>query len=221
MKTETIHLIQTTKQYITSQLDNVIRPEFFIVLQWTPFALDYQTAETDSKHFKNVLLSSIYNCRLKELPEDKCRMAWFHEKAEVNTSTDERNPKYRMVYHSNLLIGCLPFELGDASLLEKHIKMKVRPRVKKLSRAESKTNKGFVIRKWEPEHHQFYNYKDLYKYHYGQDNDLVVDYKNSDFRRLSECGHQKYSRRGGGTSVFSSVPTVLGCCTSWISGEST
>lgn len=181
MKEDRIRLNQESKDYVVSQLKTAIKPQLFIVLQWSPFALNYETAASHARHFKNVLLCQIYGCRLKELPEDKCRMAWFHEKVEVNINPHTpKSPKYRDAYHSNLHLGGLPEPYDSFWALDLLIKQKVSPRCHKLSKSNSDGNKGIVVKEWEEDNHLYYNFKDLHRYHHAQDGDLVIDYENSD-----------------------------------------
>lgn len=185
MKEERIKLDRESRLYVTEQLKSIICPQLFIVLQWSPFALDYQTAVSHSRHFKNVLLCQLYDCRLKDIPEDRCRMALFHEKAEADISHQRsKSPRYRYAYHSNIHIGGLPELCQEHWNLDLLISQKVSPKCKSLSKAKSKNNKGFIVREWKAEYHQFYNFKDLSIYQHDQDGDLVIDYENSDFRSL-------------------------------------
>jgi hypothetical protein len=182
MLNDRIKLNQESRLYVKGQFETIILPKFFIVIQWCPFALSYQTAVSNSRHFKNVLLCQLYNCRLKELPADRCKTAWFQEKVEVDINPQQpRRPKYRFAYHSNLHLGRLPEKYQNSHNLSLLIARNVSPRCERLSKASSKINKGVVIKEWNAEYHMLYNLKDLSRYHHELDGDLVIDYENSDF----------------------------------------
>jgi len=78
------------------------KPHWFITVQWSPAAPDFKTASSHSRLFRNKLLTAIYDCRLKEIPDsqDRCRLIWFHERAE--------DPSGRLIYHTHLHLTELP-----------------------------------------------------------------------------------------------------------------
>jgi hypothetical protein len=101
----------------------------------------------------------------------------------------ERNPVIRhgrqiLAFHTHLHLGALPDPLNHLWYLDHLIHQKVSPRIQRLLKTTSEGNRGVVIKPWNWDHHAFYNLKDYYRYKHHQDPDLVIDYKNSDFRRF-------------------------------------
>jgi len=43
-----------------------IKPKWFITIQWTPAAINFETASGHSRLFRNKLLTTIYDCHLKQ-----------------------------------------------------------------------------------------------------------------------------------------------------------
>lgn len=150
------------------------RPKWFITLQWTPAAVNYETASGHSRLFRNKLLTTIYNCRLKDLPEpqDRCRLIWFHERAE--------DPSGRLIYHSHLHLTDLPKPYSTQRQLELLVQQQVAPGFKCLKNLFRKRDPAVVIKPWIQRHHANYNLKDYYTYKYHQDTDLVLDPEISD-----------------------------------------
>lgn len=159
--------------YIQSQWD-IKQPDWFITIQWTPAPYTFEHASHHSRHFRNIFLSSIYSCSLKKLPrpEDRCRLIWFHERAQ--------DPKGRLIYHSHLhLIDHIETNL-TALDINWIIDTKVAPGFQCLKHLHRKIDPAVVIKPWNRSHHSNYNLKDYYTYKYHQDADLVLDYERSD-----------------------------------------
>jgi hypothetical protein len=150
------------------------KPKWFITLQWTPAAVNYETASGHSRLFRNKLLTTIYNCRLKDLPEpqDRCRLIWFHERAE--------DPSGRLIYHSHLHLTPLPKSYSTQRQLELLIQHQVAPGFRCLKNLFRKRDPAVVVVPWIQEHHANYNLKDYYTYKHHQDPDLVFDPEISD-----------------------------------------
>lgn len=152
----------------------LIKPKWFITIQWTPAAINFEAASGHSRLFRNKLLTTIYDCHLKQLPEpqDRCRLFWFHERAQ--------DPKGRLIYHSHLHLTQLPPPYSTQHQLELLIQHKVAPGFKCLQNLYRKQDPSVVIKPWDQKHHANYNLKDYYTYKYHQDSDLVIDYELSD-----------------------------------------
>ena len=91
-----------TLQSILSEQWNYSQPHWFITIQWTPAAPNYATASSHSRLFRNRLLTTIYGCRLNQIPDanNRRRLVWFHERAQ--------DPSGRIIYHSHLHLTEIP-----------------------------------------------------------------------------------------------------------------
>jgi hypothetical protein len=152
---------------------NAYPPAWFITIQWSPAPFKFDHASSHARHFRNKFLSTIYHCNLKQLPEpeDRCKLIWFHERAE--------DPQGRLIYHSHLHLTRLP-AIETAHHLQWIITHRVAPGFHCLKHLNRKMDPGVVIRPWNHEHHAFYNLKDFYRYQHHQDHDLVLDVQISD-----------------------------------------
>ena len=168
--------------YLNYQFKVFIRPQYFIVLEWLPFAKDHIIARKNARHFRNVLLGKLHNYRYNRLPENHTKLAFFHERTTaIINPRNHKNPIYKEVFHTNLYVGNLPHPYSELSMLERLIKEEVTPLCKNLSKANSRFNKGVVILDYNEERHKFYSLKDINKFKYKQDNELVPDYEHSDY----------------------------------------
>ena len=176
---------QSVLQELLEQQWRTIQPKWFITLQWSPAPFSYSTATHHAKHFRNKLLSFLYQCRLKELPDpnDRCRLIWFHERT--------ADPSGRLIYHSHLHLSELPPPYSTPQHLEHLIDTKVAPGFQCLKihkghnrcrnqGSRSAPNPAVVIKPWIAEHHAHYNLKDYVTYKHQQDGDLVLDLEGSD-----------------------------------------
>ena len=62
---------------------------------------------------------------------------------------------------------------------------KVAPECDLLLKTTKKNNEGVVVKPWVRQEHHHYNFKDYRNHQYHQDNDLVLDYKNSDLLSIN------------------------------------
>jgi hypothetical protein len=161
------------ENYIQSQW-NIKQPDWFITIQWTPAPYTFEHVSHHARHFRNIFLSSIYSCSLKKLPrpEDRCRLIWFHERAQ--------DPKGRLIYHSHLHLIDHPETNLTALDIHWIIDTTVAPGFQCLKHLHRKIDPAVVIKPWNRSHHGNYNLKDYYTYKYHQDADLVLDYERSD-----------------------------------------
>jgi hypothetical protein len=169
------------KHSFPKQLETIIKaqlklmqPQWFITVQWTPPARDFQTAVYHSKHFRNKLLTHLYECKLKQIPEasHRCKMIWFHEKA-----PDARG---RVLFHSHLHMSRLPAPYVTVSDLKLLLITRIKPGFQSLQHLFRTKNPSVVIKPWIDSHHASYNFKDYYRFRHHQDADLTLDIQNSD-----------------------------------------
>lgn len=161
-------------QEILNEQWSLSKPKWFVTIQWSPAAINYETASGHSKLFRNKLLTTIYNCHLKQLPEpqDRCRLIWFQEKAP--------DTQGRLIYHSHLHLTELPSPYSTQHQLELLILHSIAPGFRCLKNLYRKRDPAIVIKPWNRKHHANYNLKDYYKYKHTQDPDLVLDPLPSD-----------------------------------------
>ena len=169
-----------TRPLYINQLQDLLKnqwkkytPSWFITIQWTPAPYDYSTTSKHAKHFRNKLLTYIYACNLEKLPrpQHRCKLIWFHERAQ--------DPSGRFIYHSHLHLTQVPGVLS-AHHLQWVIAQEVAPGFKCLKNLNRQQNPAVVIRRWDYDHHAFYNLKDHYRFKHHQDSDLILDYITSD-----------------------------------------
>lgn len=151
-----------------------MKPKWFITIQWTPPARDFLVAVQHSKHFRNKLLCSLYDCKLNKLPNvnEQCRMIWFHEKGQ--------DVYGRISYHSHLHMSQLPAPYRSTTDLELLLIQKVKPGFRSLQHLFRSKNPSVIIKPWKYDHHSSYNLKDYYRFRHHQDADLTLDIENSD-----------------------------------------
>jgi hypothetical protein len=171
--TDSLTLPKVLQKHLDTQWSRYT-PEWFITIQWTPAATTFDIASEHAKLFRNKLLTSVYNCHLKKIPEPlkRCKLVWFHEKAQDSYG--------RIIYHSHLHLTALPEPYSTQTDLEILIATNIAPGFKCLKHLWRKYNAGIVIKPWIYERHAFYNLKDYYRFKYCQDSDLVPDCLLSD-----------------------------------------
>ena len=154
---------------ILQQQWTLAKPKWFITLQWTPAAINYEIASGHSRLFRNKLLTTIYECHLKQLPDakDRCRLFWFHERA--------LDPKGHLIYHSHLHLTQLPQTYSTQRQLELLVQHKIAPGFRCLKNLYRKQDPSVAIKPWKQKQHANYNLKDYYTYKHQQDPDLVLD----------------------------------------------
>ncbi len=172
---------QIFNDYVAYQFDSVFTPSCFGTVCWTPFIFHFEEAVKETRHFKNKLLTAIYDCKLHQLPElsSRSRIIFFHEVKDTLINPKSSSPKYKLTFHTH-------FHLGDSDLIHSAIRLdaliqsRVRPGFNRLSRPDTTENKAIVIKPWIHKFHTAYNAKDYYSRQNYLDGDLVIDYKNSD-----------------------------------------
>jgi hypothetical protein len=168
------------EQVIQNQWETNFQPHWFITIHWNDLPTSFETVQGHTRHLRNVLLTQLMGCgSTRDLPDPPGRPSaiFFHERSPVIC----RN-RLILPFHTHLHLGELPSPLNEQCFLKVLLTEKVAPRVEKLLKTTTKGNEGVVIKRWNPEHHGFYNLKDYYRYKHHQDADLVVDYQNSDLK---------------------------------------
>ena len=154
-------------------------PDWFITLMWNDFPRDPITCVSHTRHWKNVLLSDVYNVgRCECIPDFPRRLGMmvFHERKRHCV-----NGKWVTVFHTHIHLyndtRKLTSSVGGHN---KFPRRKLQRHVNRLFKGDKEGFRGLDVRKWEEDKHLSYNFKDLYEFKYEQDGDLVLDYENSD-----------------------------------------
>ena len=171
------------KDLVNHQFSKVYKPHWFGTIQWQPFIFEFSEAVKETRHFRNKLLCSLLNVKLRKLPDPplRPRIIWFHERALVQINP--RNPgnsKFKNVFHTHFHLGKCPEPYDSLIPLDWLIRQKVLKDFDRVSKNKSLENQGFVLKEWVHKHHANYNLKDYFRYQHSDDPDLLLDYENSD-----------------------------------------
>ena len=154
-------------------------PDWFITLLWNDFPRDPITCVSHSRHFKNVLLSNVYNIRRCEhIPDFPRRLGlmFFHERKKLPF-----RDRWTTVFHTHIhLYNDTKKLTSSVGGFSKFPRQKLYKHVYRLFKCDKEGFRGLDIEKWERDRHFRYNFKDLYNFKYEQDGDFVLDYENSD-----------------------------------------
>ena len=172
---------QIFKDYVAYQFDSIFTPAYFGTICWAPFIFHFEETVKETRHFKNKLLTAIYNCSLHQVPRlpTRSRIIFFHEVKDTLINPTSPSPKYRPTFHTHFHLEGSDL-IHNAIHLDSMIQSKVRPRFNRLSRPDTAANKAIVIKPWIRRFHAGYNIKDYYSRQNYLDGDLVIDYDNSD-----------------------------------------
>lgn len=171
------------KEYIRYQFECIYKPSWFGTVVWYPFPRNYLDAIKEARHFNNKLFSAIKSLDLSGTPV-KPRIIWLHERTNEIINPYSYKPIHKRVYHSHFHLEAIP-GFPTAESINKLIQNEVRPRFKKLMRRDTTFNKAVVVLDWDYSRHCSYNAKDYFK-RCLDDNDLVLDYQNSDLSMKEE-----------------------------------
>lgn len=177
--------IQSIKDLVNQDW-SLSQPEFFITLLWTDYPRQFDTVKGHMSILKNKLLCHLHNLnRCSDIPDANHRlgMTVFHEKGLTKPiPTLEEIVSYHTHIHMFNVNNSLKNITPDG--LRKLIQRKIGSTVKKLDKTYNESYKGVDVRVWDRVRHQNYNFKDYDRYRGHQDEDLTLDYKNSDFISL-------------------------------------
>jgi hypothetical protein len=164
------------QEYLRYQFECVYQPAWFGSVIWYPYPTNYLEAEKEARHFNNKLFNAIKRNNIKTL--NKPRIIWLHERTNEIINPYSRKPIYKRAYHSHFHLEAVS-GFHSAKSIDKLIQNEVRPKFKKLTRKDTTFNKAIVVLEWNYDRHCSYNAKDYFKRNLD-DNDLVLDYRNSD-----------------------------------------
>jgi len=171
-------------------------PEFFLTILWNDMPTDPITAQSHTRHTRNLLLREATGVkRCGDIPTFPHRLGI--------TAFQERilNEKGKVTYHTHMhlynnsrtgsAIITDPKQViwNSASELQFVLQYKIGPKIKKLLKSTTPGNEGVVVKRWNKTHHQTYNFKEIKRQErkrfavaarYAQDKDLFLDVLNSD-----------------------------------------
>jgi len=179
----------TTKRWIWNTWEHYT-PEWFVTILWNDLPTSPITSSSHTKHLRNKILCEVSGARrCGDLPEfpDRLGITAFQERTEMQ--------KGQVTFHTHLhLYNCT--SLWESSeQLHCLIRYKIGNRIEKLLKSTRKGNEGVVVRRWEEEHHRYYNLKEMERQkkkvltRYTQDNDLLLDFENSDLLPMESQSH--------------------------------
>ena len=183
-------LTKEIKRFVNQQW-NEYRPEYFITLTWNDLPTQFDIASGHARNFKNVFLTKLHGLRragqLSEFPR-RFGITCFHERKYVYAGSRLSQARRIRCFHTHIhLMNPLALPM-DLVVLNEVIGSHCQSRVLRLSKIRRDGNKGFDIKRWVPDHHRNYNFKDYCSGHYLLDGDLVLDYEVSDFACSDEQG---------------------------------
>jgi len=171
-------------------------PEFFATILWNDMPTDVITAQSHTRHLRNLLLREATGVkRCGDIPPFPHRLGItaFQERI----MTDKGKVTFHTHFHlynnsrtgSAIITDPKQVIWDSPSELEYVLQYKIGQKIQKLLKSTTPGNKGVVVKRWNKTHHQTYNFKEIkrqacnrYKVaaRYAQDKDLLLDVLNSD-----------------------------------------
>lgn len=157
-------------------------PEWFVTLLWNDLPTSAVTSSSHTRHFRNVLLCSL--CKVKKcrrLPQfpERLGLTVFQERTLIQGD--------KTTFHTHIHISNTKGIWTSEEEVESFIRNIVGSKVDRLLKSDTKHNRGVVARKWIPEQHMSYNFKEIDRKRnqqitrFTQDSDLLLDVETSDF----------------------------------------
>ena len=186
----------TTKNWIWNTWEQ-FKPEWFVTILWNDLPTSPITSSSHTRHLRNKILCDVTGIkRCGDLPDfpDRLGITAFQERTE--------SQKGQVTFHTHLHLYNCKSTLNSAEQVHFLIRYKIGNRIEKLLKSNTKGNEGVVVREWEEEHHRYYNLKEMERQkkkvltRYTQDNDLLLDFENSDLLHCTSKsnGHKRVSK---------------------------
>ena len=188
------NLNRETTKWILNTWDR-FHPEWFVTILWNDSPTDPILAGSHTRHLRNKILcetTGIKKCgKLPRFPH-RLGMTAFQERT-INTKGQTTFHTHLHLYNTRSGSAVLadPQDLlwDNPSQLHFVLRYKLGTKVQKLLKSTTKGNEGVVVERWNEEHHQTYNMKEMTRQkhrrfaracRYAQDPDLLLDVMNSD-----------------------------------------
>ena len=186
----------TTKKWIWDTWEQYT-PEWFVTILWNDLPTSPITSSSHTRHFRNKILCEMTGVkRCGDLPDfpNRLGITAFQERTE--------SQKGQVTFHTHLHLYNCNLQLHSSEHVHFLIRYKIGNRIAKLLKSSTKGNEGVVVKKWEEEHHRYYNLKEMERQkkkvltRYTQDNDLLLDFENSDLlpMKSKSNGHKRISK---------------------------
>jgi|TARA_B100000073_G_scaffold343403_1_gene348160 hypothetical protein len=190
-------LNQETEEWVWNTWDQH-EPQWFVSILWNDLPSDAVTTSAHAKTLRTLLLAHTSGVgRAEEIPEFPKRLGitTFHERTEMG-GRKIRFHTHMHIYNSE---GIWSNE-ADAFYCIRHT---VGRNVRRLLKTDTPENRGVVVRPWQSERHNSYNFKEMRRHHLAnrtrwiQDRDLLLDPINSDLLPMQKMnhGHERLSTR--------------------------
>ena len=186
----------TTKKWIWNTWEQY-KPEWFVTILWNDLPTSPITSSSHTRHLRHKILCEVSGVkRCGDLPDfpNRLGITAFQERTEMQ--------KGQVTFHTHLHLYNCQSKLNSEDQVHFLIRYKVGNRIEKLLKSNRKANEGVVVRKWDEEHHRYYNLKEMERQkkkvltRYTQDNDLLLDFENSDLLHYTSKsnGHKRASK---------------------------
>ena len=195
-----------TKKWIWNTWDKY-RPEWFVTILWNDMPTSPITSSLHTSVLRNKLLCEVTGKkRCGDLPDfpNRLGLMTFQERTEMQNGKITFHT-HMHIYNSSSASAIVADphhkEMNSEDTVHYLIRYKVGSKIQKLLKSTTKGNEGVVVRKWEEDHHRYYNLKEMKNQkrkvltHYLQDKDLLLDFENSDLLPLPDKnGHERISK---------------------------
>ena len=186
----------TTKKWIWNTWEQY-KPEWFVTILWNDLPTSPITSSSHTRHLRNKILCEVSGVkRCGDLPDfpNRLGITAFQERTAMQDG--------QVTFHTHLHLYNCQSQWNSAEQVHFLIRYKIGNKVAKLLKTNSKGNEGVVVRRWDEEHHRYYNLKEMERQkkivltRYTQDNDLLLDFENSDLLHITSKsnGHKRVSK---------------------------
>ena len=174
------HRIKITKDWVYNTWEKY-PPKYFLSILWKNHPTSYDLVEKQTRHFRNCLLLKLYKkCKVSRLPNfpERVGLTTFHERSVSDVQLPNGGSVPVECFHSHIHL------FNTENVIPNHLYLYMTIQ-NYCSRNILNGSQGCVVKEWNINHHNGYNFKDFYKYKYVQDGDLILDYKNTDILPLT------------------------------------
>jgi hypothetical protein len=167
-------------------------PEWFVTLLWNDLPTSPVTSSSHSRHFINVLLCNLYGCnKCSSVPE-------FPHRLGITAFQERTETQGKVTFHTHLHLSNTNGHWDSREELGFYLRSTVGKKVQKLLKTTTYGNQGVTVKRWSPERHMTYNFKEMNRQRhlkliqFVQDGDLLLDVERSDLLSIQDrmYGHK-------------------------------